>query len=394
MKSIFLFLPLVAVCTIISQGCGQSLRVEEGASSSNNVSANSSVNQDLLSQIILANSSSSRDGLSSAIRPESSTRLSSSSQVFPATTSLQGLRVLANLTDITLPAVGDEGITLLQTQTTGIFGIRNIAWDGTSSWPQTDAGIYFAYTTASTTHSASLLQKSTSSWTIIADGSLSLGTSPVNYKEALASNENQIFWVDYGIVSTVPTAGRPKPTVKGQILSQTWIGGAIDTLSDNIPYRARLDASASHLAWVEYPVGALVGKIALMDLGTGSVIYPSPSSSHQDRPAVDGDYVVWEEYLGDSNAVIRSYQISTGLTQDLSSRTGFRTSPDILGPRVVWEDQRTGNGDIWMFDLSQSLPEQILVSGAGHSTGARLWGNKLIWIESSPTAMGLVQASW
>ena len=40
------------------------------------------------------------------------------------------------------------------------------------------------------------------------------------------------------------------------------------------------------------------------------------SSYHQDRPAIDGDWVVWEEYLSSSDSVIRARNLSTGEVLD------------------------------------------------------------------------------
>jgi len=61
---------------------------------------------------------------------------------------------------------------------------------------------------------------------------------------------------------------------------------------------------------------------------------------------------------------------------------------------VVWEDQRTGNGDLWYYDFNSAEGETILVSGEGHSAGVRFLDNRIVWVESSETSMGLLTATW
>ncbi|MFA6342573.1 MAG: hypothetical protein WCX75_06940, partial [Fibrobacteraceae bacterium] len=72
----------------------------------------------------------------------------------------------------------------------------------------------------------------------------------------------------------------------------------------------------------------------------------------------------------------------------------FRTNPYVSGSKVIWEDQRTGNGDLWYYDFNSAEGETILVSGEGHSAGVRFLGNRIVWVESSATSMGLLTATW
>jgi beta propeller repeat protein len=129
-------------------------------------------------------------------------------------------------------------------------------------------------------------------------------------------------------------------------------------------------------------------------LAGGAAIAVAPGNRHQDRPAVDGDWVVWEEYLDGSSSVIRARNLSSGQVRDLSATTGFRTNPDIRGSRVIWEDQRSGNGDIYFADVSDDRGERVAVSGPGHSAAGRLSGDGLVWIETNAGKVGLVRARW
>ena len=66
---------------------------------------------------------------------------------------------------------------------------------------------------------------------------------------------------------------------------------------------------------------------------------------------------------------------------------------DVLGTRVVWEDQRSGNGDVHMIDLAGGSV-QVIISGRGHSATPRLISDGLLWIEAQNNRFGLVRARW
>ncbi len=378
-------------------------QIDDSSSSSQQVIAGSSANQDILDQIDQGSSSSTAYS-SGAIIPYSSTTINTSSSNLYSSSSVSvitDLFVLSSLSDITLPALSQSGALLLQTKPDGTYGILHVDWNGGSTWRTSPANMYFAYTTANGANDGVLAQTSTS-WTITKNGSISLGTASNQYKEFLASNSTHLFWVDYGVVVTSTYGGGGGggggstllTDPKGRILKQAWTGGIIDTLSDTLAYRARLDANDTWLSWVEYAPNATKGVVCLMNISSGQIIQPKISAYHQDRPSVDGDYLVWEEYLDQENSMILAYQISTGIVKTLSSSIGFRTNPDVVGTKVVWEDQRSGNGDLWYYDLESSTSESILISGIGHSAGVRQWGNYIAWIEMNSAGMGLIRGSW
>lgn len=378
--------------------------VDSTSSSSQQVIAGSSANQDILNQIDQGSSSSTAYSSGVTIPYSSITTSNSSSSITNSSSSasvIADLFVLSSLSDITLPALSQSGALLLQTKIDGTFGVLHVDWNGGSTWRTTPANMYFAYTTATGVNDAVLAQTS-ASWTITKNGTISLGTASNQYKEFLASNSTHIFWVDYGVVSSSSYGGGGGggggstllTTPKGRILKQAWSGGKIDTISDTLAYRARLDANDTWLTWVEYAPNATKGIVCLMNLSSGQITQPKVSANHQDRPSVDGDNLVWEEYLDQENSMILAYQISSGMTKTLSSSIGFRTNPDVVGSKVVWEDQRSGNGDLWYYDLQSSTSESILISGIGHSAGVRQWGNYIAWIEMNSAGMGLIRGTW
>lgn len=364
--------------------------IDQKSSSSLSEDGSSSSNVSSLSSGVPISSSSMEMGLSSMVQESSSS----------VAVVLSNFQVLTTLNTIELPSLSEDGINIVQTKSDGSLGVLQVSWAGSSSWIASENTLYYAYLTATETHSARLFQAN-SSWIIQSNELVTLGTPAANYKEYIASNSKGVFWVDYGTVSASGSGrgetgtGSSDTSLKGRILFQSWDGGAIDTLTSEMSsYRARLEASEGYLAWVEYVSEATVGKIALMNLNSGTITYPVTSAHHQDRPSVDGDWLVWEEYPNSTDAVIRAYQISTQTILNLSSSTGFRTNPYVSGSKVVWEDQRTGNGDLWYYDFNSAEGETILVSGEGHSAGVRFLGNRIVWVESSATSMGLLTATW
>ena len=377
---------------LLLSACEQSVSTESpevnSSSSSHTSEAGLSPDEGLLDQIHVQNSSSSI----------SSSFTSSSSH---SNMQLRDIQLLSSLNAIQLPSFSDKGIHIMQFQNTNDLGVLSINWDGSTQWIHTETGLQYAFLTGYGSHQASILNYSTS-WPFYIDGQTSSLSGNNYYKEYLTSNEMGLFWVDYGIVSTGGGSlggggGRQSSSstdLQGSILFQAWGTSIIDTIINSNGYKGRLDASNTHLVWVEYAPNTTHGTIKYLDLISKQWGIASESDYHQDRPAVDGDYLVWEEYIDDNNSVIRSYQFSTGLVKDLSSRRGFRTNPDIHQGRSVWEDQRSGNGDIWAYDLIHGDTEQALVQGEGHSASVRLYQDKVFWIESNNNGMGLVMGCW
>jgi beta propeller repeat protein len=297
------------------------------------------------------------------------------------------------LSAIELPAVGSAGVSLTQYFGANQAATMYVDWNGLVEFWHVTSRAYYIATAASGDRHLGLVYTQGGYGIHEAAEPREVSGTPATYKEALVANAQGFAWVDY----PARAAGQPRMgggETLGEIVFQSWSDDR-RALSDALRYRARLDLSDAHVVFVEYAdtTGA-VGQIVVQPLDGGEPIAAAPSARHQDRPAIDGDWVVWEEYLGGSDAVIRARNLVSGEVRDLSATTGFRTNPDIRGARVVWEDQRTGNGDIYFTDLDNDVGERVAVSGANHSGATRLSADGIVWIESAEGSIALLRASW
>jgi beta propeller repeat protein len=82
------------------------------------------------------------------------------------------------------------------------------------------------------------------------------------------------------------------------------------------------------------------------------------------QPDIDGDYVVYVGKDGAGGDQIFLYTISTATTTQLTTAASSKSQPRVSGNRVVWGDQRSGDYDIYSYDLTAKT-ETLIVGTAG-----------------------------
>lgn len=99
--------------------------------------------------------------------------------------------------------------------------------------------------------------------------------------------------------------------------------------------------------------------------GTKTRVATYPAS----LPDIEGDRIVYSK--PDSSGVdqIWHYKISTGVTTQLSSGSGHKTSPKVSGDKVVWETDVNGNWDVYGYGFDISAVRSI-ATGAGDQLNA------------------------
>lgn len=94
----------------------------------------------------------------------------------------------------------------------------------------------------------------------------------------------------------------------------------------------------------------------LMALYTETRLTTDPDD--QGAPRISGDRVIYEDDRN-GNFDIYLYDLSTNTETQITSDPDNQTMPDISGDRVVYEDDRNGNFDIYMYDLGTLTETQI-----------------------------------
>jgi beta propeller repeat protein len=115
--------------------------------------------------------------------------------------------------------------------------------------------------------------------------------------------------------------------------------------------------------------------------GTLTKISVGPPSSYEWEPAISGDYIVWsDERTGDKNIFL--YNIATGVEQQLSSGPAYEERPAVSGHYVVWQDDRfilDGNGiDIVLHDLDTGISTRI-ANETGDQINPSIDGDLVVW---------------
>lgn len=93
----------------------------------------------------------------------------------------------------------------------------------------------------------------------------------------------------------------------------------------------------------------------MYDLKTGFETQITTDPLTQERAAIFGDRIVWEDSRnGRENTDIYMYDLTTGIETRITNDPAHQQSPVIFGNRIVWQDNRDGNSDIYMYTLSTS----------------------------------------
>jgi len=107
------------------------------------------------------------------------------------------------------------------------------------------------------------------------------------------------------------------------------------------------------------------------------IVQITTNTAHQTNPAIYDDKIVWQD-LRNGNYDIFMYDLSTGQETQITTNTVYEGQPAIYDNRIVWEDNRNGNYDIYMYDLSTGEETQITTNTARQTIPA-IYDDKIVW---------------
>lgn len=104
----------------------------------------------------------------------------------------------------------------------------------------------------------------------------------------------------------------------------------------------------------------------------------------QNSPRIYDDKIVWTDNRN-GNWDIYLFNISNGKETQITKNASWQASPDIFQNIIVWSDNRTGNYDIYMFDLDTKEEIQI-TKNSSIQQFPKIYKNIIIWCNNNNDA--------
>lgn len=164
--------------------------------------------------------------------------------------------------------------------------------------------------------------------------------------------------------------------------------------------------SGDRVVWIDYRHSTDYGDVYMRDLTAPtdqpvSIADPSIPTYKKDKknPDIDGNIVVWEDWRNATqdelgwvhNPDIYMKDLSTGVEQPVCTDLADQYSPAVEGNKIVWQDYRNGNWDIYMreYDPSTGLlgAETRVTNSNDDQTWPAISGDFIAW-KSKPRYVG------
>ena len=98
----------------------------------------------------------------------------------------------------------------------------------------------------------------------------------------------------------------------------------------------------------------------------------------QEHPDISGTKVVYEDERN-GNSDIYCYDLRTGRTSRLTYEPHEQRAPQVSGTKVVYQDRRNGNSDIYVYDLSTKAESRLTRNGLNESYPRISGGRRVVY---------------
>lgn len=116
--------------------------------------------------------------------------------------------------------------------------------------------------------------------------------------------------------------------------------------------------------------------LCVSDITTGKIMHIPIQNEWPETPRISMDKVVWHDSY---SADIYLFDLHTGeLLTIFSDEIATAAWPDTYGNFIVWNDNRRGNSDIYLYDLTKKK-EYMICKARGNQALAKIHENRIVW---------------
>jgi beta propeller repeat protein len=143
------------------------------------------------------------------------------------------------------------------------------------------------------------------------------------------------------------------------------------------------------IVWQDSTAGSNIGIIYVYNITSGVETQVSDNYEYNRNPAIYSNNVVWTDCgsyafcqnpftFSQSNSIIYLYNISSGITMQVSDGSSWQDYPAIYGNRIVWQDNRNPTSQVYINGTSPGLETQVNATTSDQNY-PNIYGNQIVW---------------
>jgi beta propeller repeat protein len=153
--------------------------------------------------------------------------------------------------------------------------------------------------------------------------------------------------------------------------------GNVNMLMHDMPQPNEPRSDGDYVVWWDISGGSR--NIVLYDMKTCKSKNINAAGAGSDHPRISGNTVVYHSVVGGADHIY-TYDIGTGVTRGVTSE-GMQYYADVDGSRIVYDDNRDGKWDIYMFDRS-TMVETRLTTEPNDQMMPQISGDYVIYMDN------------